>query len=404
MFQIVKPGTNFDFMGKKGIFLALSSLLVLGSLLSLIFVGPNFGIDFRGGTDIILHFDKTVDSEQVRKAAISAGLAGPSVQRFGAEGENRFLVQTRDVSVVDETSVKALEAKLGAIGKLERASWSPNQPDRFDLVYAAPVEISKIAEVVAAEGFKMSEGADMPGTSIEKVDVGVGNAYVVRFQDLGTKVRKGFAQAMPGVFNEAEGLARLETVGARVGDQLREDGITAVLLALVAILIYIALRFDIRYAPGAVAALFHDVMISMGVLTLIGMEINLPILASILTIVGYSLNDTIVVFDRIRENYTAGRGGSNLYEIINTSLNETLSRTLITSLTTLFAVVMIFWFGSGLIANFAFTLIVGVLVGTYSSIFIASPIMLSMDAFLRNQQRAKDLRSAQNATAEPTEA
>jgi preprotein translocase SecF subunit len=134
------------------------------------------------------------------------------------------------------------------------------------------------------------------------------------------------------------------------------------------------------------------------------MEINLPILASILTIVGYSLNDTIVVFDRIRENYTAGRGGSNLYEIINTSLNETLSRTLITSLTTVFAVATIAIVGSGLIENFAITLLIGVIIGTYSSICVASPIMLMMDTFMRNRQKAKDLIAARETTVEPSEA
>ena len=144
MFQIVKPGTNWDFMGKQKAFFALSTLLILGSLLSLFAIGPNFGIDFRGGTDIILHFDKDVSSEDVRKAANEAGLTGPSVQRFGAEGENRFLVQTRDVSVVDQERTDKLGDKLATIGDLTRKTWSPEQPDRFDLVYAQPVEISAI--------------------------------------------------------------------------------------------------------------------------------------------------------------------------------------------------------------------------------------------------------------------
>ena len=404
MFQIVKPGTNWDFMGKQKAFFALSTLLILGSLLSLFAIGPNFGIDFRGGTDIILHFDKDVTAEEVRTAATEAGLTAPSVQRFGAVGENRFLVQTSDVSVVDQERTDKLGEKLAGIGELTRKSWSPEQPDRFDLVYASPVEISAIEKIVEADGFTIAKKEGDTGTRVEKIDAGVGHAYVVRFQDLGTKVRKGFAKALPEAFNEKEGLNRLETVGARVGDQLREDGLTAVLLALVAILIYIAVRFDIRYAPGAVVALFHDVIFAMGVLTITGMEINLPILASILTIVGYSLNDTIVVFDRIRENYTAGRGGSNLYEIINTSLNETLSRTLITSLTTVFAVATIAIVGSGLIENFAITLLIGVIIGTYSSICVASPIMLMMDTFMRNRQKAKDLIAARETTVEPSEA
>ena len=135
MFQIVKPGTNWDFMGKQKAFAALSSLLIIGSLISLFAIGPNFGIDFRGGTDIILSFDKDVSSEDVRKAANDAGLTAPSVQRFGAEDENRFLVQTRDVSVVDKERTDKLGEKLATIGELTRKTWSPEQPDRFDLVY-----------------------------------------------------------------------------------------------------------------------------------------------------------------------------------------------------------------------------------------------------------------------------
>ena len=394
MFQIVKPGSNFDFIGKQKAFLGLSTLLILGSLLLLFVKGPNYGIDFRGGSDIILSFEEEVSSEQVRDAAAQAGLEDASVQRFGSGERAQFLVQTREVSVVNAETIPKIAEKIEEVAPLKNQSWSPEQPDRFDIELGESVDTdalrNKVEEVDGLEGITVEEAP----TSIAP------NAYVIKFQDLGARIRAGFEEALPDAFNEETGLERLETVGARVGEQLREDGLTAVLLALVAILIYIAARFDIRYAPGAVAALFHDVLFSMGVLTLVGMEINLPILASILTIVGYSLNDTIVVFDRIRENYTAGHGGSNLREIINTSLNETLSRTLITSLTTLFAVGIIAWLGSGLIENFAWTLVIGVLVGTYSSIFIASPILLAMDTFLRNQQKAKELRASQKAKAE----
>lgn len=396
MFQIIRHGTKFDFIGKQGMFLAFSALLMVGSIVALFAVGLNYGIDFQGGSDMILSFEKPVTNKQVEEAAIQAGFSDATVQRFGSESENpQFLVQTREVSVMNEVKIKEVEAEVLKLAKIEAQTWSAEQPDRYDLTLDKTINEETLEKSLV--------GLGLESVDVEKVDTGTGNNYVVRFQDLGARVRKGFATALPDAFNPDTGLERLETVGARVGNQLREDGLTAVLLALIAILIYIAVRFDIRYAPGAVAALFHDVLFSMGVLSIVQMEINLPILASILTIVGYSLNDTIVVFDRIRENYTSGRGGSNLSDVINASLNETLSRTINTSITTLLAVVIIWTFGSGLIANFAFTLMIGVIIGTYSSIFVASPILLMMDAWLRRQEEAKALRAKNRAPTAASE-
>ena len=342
-----------------------------------------------------MRFKGDVTSEQVRDAARSAGFEDASVQRFGPTGSNQFLVQTRAVSVVNQAKITQVVGAVGAVAPIVSHQWSEEQPDRLDVEFSAPLDEATQASIIQT----ITTQGELEGVEIERRQAAGESAYVIRFQELAKRVSEGFAKEMPEAFDKQTGLDRLESVGARVGNQLREDGMTAVLLALVAILIYIAVRFDIRYAPGAVVALFHDVIISIGILTITQMEINLPILASILTIVGYSLNDTIVVFDRIRENVVAGVGGASLKEIINTSLNETLSRTLITSLTTLFAVIMIYAFGSGLIENFAFTLIIGVCVGTYSSIAIASPILLIMDNWLRNQQRAKELRQGRTAGA-----
>ena len=190
---------------------------------------------------------------------------------------------------------------------------------------------------------------------------------------------------------------RLEKVGETAGTQLRNQGILAVLYALLFVLAYIALRFDFRYSPGAILALFHDVSITIGVFVLTQQEFNLPIIAALLAIVGYSLNDTIVVYDRIRENIDAGRGG-DLIDTINLSVRDCLSRTLLTSVTTFIAVLAIFLYGGGIIKNFAFAMMIGVVVGTYSSIFIASPVVLAMDRYLeeRKQREAEIERALQN--------
>jgi len=169
-------------------------------------------------------------------------------------------------------------------------------------------------------------------------------------------------------------LRRVESVGPRIGKELQSDALKAIGLALLLILIYISFRFDRYYALGSVAALIHDVIITLGVFSLLNYEINLSIIAAFLTIVGYSLNDTIVVFDRIRENIPSYKK-KTLDEIVNISLNHTLNRTIITSFTTLMVVVILYFFGGEVIHLFAFALIVGVVIGTYSSIFVASPVM-----------------------------
>ena len=170
-------------------------------------------------------------------------------------------------------------------------------------------------------------------------------------------------------------IRRVDIVGPKVGSELKEKGIMSMLLAIVGILIYIAFRFEWRFAVASIIALVHDVSIAMGAITLVGLDVNLDVLAALLTILGYSLNDTIIVFDRIREGVTESKN-SNLTEVINESITRTLARTTLTSLTTFFVVFTLFMFGGEIIHSFAFTLLVGVVIGTYSSIFVASPILL----------------------------
>ena len=172
-------------------------------------------------------------------------------------------------------------------------------------------------------------------------------------------------------------LRRVEFVGPQVGDELAEDGALAVLVALIAILMYVAMRFEWRFAVGSVIALVHDVIIVVGLFALLQIEFDLPVLAAVLAVIGYSLNDTIVVFDRIRENFRKMRKGEPV-DIVNRSLNETLSRTLVTSLTTILVLLALFFLGGEIIHGFAFALLVGVLVGTYSSIYVASTSILML--------------------------
>ena len=191
--------------------------------------------------------------------------------------------------------------------------------------------------------------------------------------ELSTRVLAALSQ---GVEGEIE-MRRVEFVGPQVGDELAEQGILAVIYAMVGVFLYVMFRFQWRFSVGAVAALFHDIIISMGVISLVQVEFDLTVVAAILAVVGYSLNDTIVLFDRIRENFPRYRKRQPI-EVVNTSINETLSRTLMTSTTTLLVLMALFYFGGEIIHGFAFTLIVGVLIGTYSSIYVASSALLML--------------------------
>jgi preprotein translocase SecF subunit len=207
---------------------------------------------------------------------------------------------------------------------------------------------------------------------------GQGKEFLIRVkkQEVGTKAGDQIKSALTKNFpNNEFQVRREEKVGPKIGEELKSKAVWAILYAMIGILIYISWRFEFKFAVGAIAALFHDVLITVGIFSLLNKEISLAIVAALLTIVGYSLNDTIVVFDRIREDLALMRSQS--YEaIINASINQTLGRTIITSLTTLLVVVCLFALGGEVIRDFAFALMIGVIVGTYSSIFVASPVLI----------------------------
>ncbi|MBL3601035.1 MAG: protein translocase subunit SecF [gamma proteobacterium endosymbiont of Lamellibrachia anaximandri] len=237
--------------------------------------------------------------------------------------------------------------------------------------YHETVELPKIREALAAEGFSDATVQHF-GTSRD---------VLVRLApkdgaDSASISTSAFA-AMSKLADGQADMRRVEFVGPQVGDELTEDGGLAMLYALFGILIYVGIRFEYRFAVGAVIALVHDVIFTIGIFSLFQVEFDLPVLAAVLAVIGYSLNDTIVVFDRIRENFRKIRKGSAI-EIINASLNQTLTRTLVTSMTTLLVLIALFIFGGEIIHGFALALIVGVVIGTYSSIYVASTAIIMM--------------------------
>lgn len=237
--------------------------------------------------------------------------------------------------------------------------------------YQEAVELGKVREVLGEGGFGDAVVQHF-GTSRD-VLVRLPPQAELESAELSDRAFAALKQAGAGETT----LRRVEFVGPQVGDELTEDGGLAMLYALMGILVYVALRFEYRFALGSVVALIHDVLITLGVFSIFQIEFDLTVLAAVLAVIGYSLNDTIVVFDRIRENFRKMRKGSAV-EIVNSSLNQTLSRTLMTSLTTLLVLAALFVFGGEIIHSFAFALIIGIVVGTYSSIYVASTAALML--------------------------
>ena len=296
----------------------------------------------------------------------------------------------------------------------------PNDPGRFAFMKVAPMfSVVSLLLVLLSFGIIMSKGfkygidfaggtevqvqfTDTPPVteirdylegivgSVMVQTLGEQNEVLIRMQmaqgktekEMNEKNNEQIKVMSAGVlekFNLApDAIRRVDSVGPQIGEELKTNGLLAVLYSLIMILIYVGLRFDYKYAPGAVICLFHDALITLGIFSLLGKEVNVQILAAVLTIIGYSLNDTIVNFDRIRENEHVFKGKGLMF-IINRSINDVLSRTLLTSVTTMLAVVALYWFAGGVIEDLAFTLGIGVVVGTYSSIYVASPLVMLTD-------------------------
>ncbi|NOR72270.1 MAG: protein translocase subunit SecF [Mariprofundaceae bacterium] len=237
--------------------------------------------------------------------------------------------------------------------------------------------IADIREALAPAGFGQAIIQEFGAP--EEILIRVQNGDISDSSKVSTDILDALGR---GLGADSVEMRRVEFVGPQVGEELTEAGILAVLFAMLAILVYVTFRFKLRFAIGADAALLHDVTLVVGIFALTGKEFTLPVVAAILTVIGYSLNDTIVVFDRIRENFESNRKRKNPdseVDVVNRSINQTLARTLMTSLTTLLVVFSLFFFGGEVIHDFAFALIVGIVVGTYSSIYIASPVMLSLE-------------------------
>jgi preprotein translocase subunit SecF len=376
--EFIKPGSYFDFMKYRGPVITVLALMATLSLVSLFYPGPNYGIDFAGGTEVQLAFRGDTTPNEVRKALENSGYSRPDV--ISVEGQpNQYIIRVQEVSSLPEEQVDKLrEAVTALLGEdvVREMKVSPGG-DKITLRVSGEVHEQQLQEALEAAGARVRSLNLLAGSRDTRYEV-----HLVGVADeLTAQLREKFGDRAP------EGALRVEWVGPKAGEQLRDAAIQSLLYAIAFIMLYVAFRFDMRFAPGGVIAMLHDALITLGIYVLLQKEVNLTTVAALLTIMGYSINDTIVVYDRIRENMVRVRDKS-LRELINISTSQMLSRTIITSLTTLLSVSAFFFLGTGVIADIAFALGVGILIGTMSSIFVAAPITEMMDRRFFNRSRS----------------
>jgi preprotein translocase subunit SecF len=369
--------TNIDFLGKKWYFLAFSLIFSVAGLISM---GHRWattgsplplGVDFRGGTLVYVKFTHPPNDNEIRAKLAQAGLKDAKLQRIGKLENNELLISLD----IKETSEQALDAgKNTIINALES---NPDQSKK-DLNNASAQTISEylLTQDPLRAGIDAAQQYQNVAQQIVTIrDKQLGGA-IGSFNQL-SGVPAPVVQALQqGFYLSDFGVRNVEIVGPQVGQQLQAQARRAVLYSLAGMLVYLWFRFELIYGVAAVVAVFHDTLITVGAFSLMDKEISLTVIAAILTLVGYSMNDTIVVFDRIRENVKLLRRES-LAEIVNKSINQTLSRTILTSGLTFLTVLSLYLFGGEVLHGFSFALVIGIIIGTYSSIAVAAPMLVA---------------------------
>lgn len=374
---------KIDWMGIKWYFITLSLALALVGIGSMVYhKGLAYGIDFRGGTVVNVKFTQPPNIDAIRTQLDSAGLRNATIQRYGLASDNELIIS---LDLQTTTASNALDTgKQAVIDGLENL-FGKGPVGKTDFNNASPRAIADhlTADDPLGLGAKGLDVATKTYSDLADALVGFRNSpprsgLLAKFDDL-----RGVPGVTPAILSVLDqdfylssyAVTNTKVVGPKVGADLRRQALYVTLAGLGAMLIYIWFRFELIYGVAAVVATFHDVIITLGFFSLLNKEITLTVIAALLTLVGYSMNDTIVVFDRIRENVHANKR-EEFSKLVDHSINQTLSRTILTSGLTFLAVLSLFLFGGEVIHGFAFALVVGVIIGTYSSIFIASPIVV----------------------------
>jgi preprotein translocase subunit SecF len=377
--------THIQFMKYRWHWIAISTALNLIAL-GLIFFGPGFkyGVDFAGGTQLTVKFKSDPDVARLRRSLENLNLGAVTIQRFDEPERHELLIRLQSAGQEGDFSARmitALDKEFNAQTASTRLNLQGVQAVRDGLVQADPDSVGGTVEDRRAHYEPMASGL----LKLRK-EMGIlnGPADLDRVKELSSNAKRYLADnARFGEFS----ILAADSVGPAVGKDLRTKASYAVGFSLLGMLVYIWVRFKFQYGVGAIVALVHDTLIALGVLSLTGREIDIPTIAALLTLVGYSVNDTVIIFDRIRERIKLERG-KPLIDVMNSAINQTLSRTVITSGLTELVVIALFLFGGDVINTFAFVLLFGIIVGTYSSIYVASPITLGVSNWLEKRKQA----------------
>ena len=364
---------NVDFLGKKWYFLAFSLVFSVAGVLSMLFWhGIPRGVDFRGGTLVYVKFSHAPNDNAIRAAMDRAGLHNARIQRYGAASSNEVLIALEE----KETNEQALDrGKLQIINALES-----NAPQgRLDLNNTSSLALTNylLQKDPLHAGTDANQRYAAQAQAIVAYRDKTRGGVLSSFDELnGVADPAVIAALREGFYLSDFGVRNVEIVGPQVGKQLQTQAKLAVLYSLAGMLVYLGFRFEWIYGVAAVITVFHDTLITVGAFSLANKEISLTVIAAILTLIGYSNNDTIVIFDRIRENLKLMRR-EKLADVVNKSINQTLSRTILTAGLTFLTVLALYLFGGEVLHGFSFALVIGILIGTYSSIAIAAPILVA---------------------------
>jgi len=399
--------TKIDFMKYRRFFVVVSAILIIIGIFSVFVHGKlNLGIDFAGGTQLTLKFAEQPQLDELRHLLASAGLDDTQLQRFNEPEEFEVLVRTPTVEGSEEGAREAVVAALDGL-------LNPDAGDRLDLNRAGAEAITNLLanrpSPVEAPASEDSANGELAGEYLSQPPGEAAAAILELRREHGlisdwSQIEALGDAVLPEELTMLREKARLgkfsvlgvENVGPQIGKELREKGQLAVIFSLLGMMAYIWIRFELRFGIGAVVAALHDVLITLGLFALANYEFNLTTIAAFLTLIGYSVNDTVIIFDRVRENLRKNRRTPTI-EVMNLSLNQTLSRTILTSGTTLLAVTCLYVLGGDVIRGFAFVMLVGIIIGTYSSIFVACPFALVWEQLFNKQARKARASAAANS-------
>jgi len=379
-FEILPAETKINFVKIFNHLFAISSVAVLLSLVSLATRGLNYGVDFRGGTEMHVRFSSLPTAEKVREILKPVGLSDAMVQGIGEKGSGEFLIRVESYEINLEKYKAELERGIQSASPAPDAKGKIRfSEDRMYVTFGREVSPDTLKETISS-----LEISDLRVDSVSPFGKASDYEWLVQFAGVSTRM----VDAFQGAFGKGNfEVMQVEQVGPKAGAELRKQALGAVIISLFFILIYVWFRFDFVFAPGATLSLVHDTVVVLGLFSLFQWTFDLSIVAAVLTIVGYSINDTIVLYDRVRENLRKV-SDPDLPKVLNLSINQTLARTVLTSFTVLIASLTLIVLGGPITHNFALAFTIGILVGSYSSAFVAAPITVYLNRYMQRKKLA----------------